>query len=373
MPRDSRDPEEGPAPHNLLAMLSEPRSVVKLAIIGVLLLCIIGSFAYVAGWLSPRLLTPRRFVDGFQQVSGVHPGFRRNHAKGMCISGYFDSNGQGAHLSKANLFESGRATVIGRFSTGGGQPSAADSPTAVRGLGLRFEPRDGQEWRTAMIDFPVFPFRTPQAFYENLLASKIDPATGKPDPAKMGAFFAAHPETARPLAIIKAKPFSSGFANATYSGLNAFWFTNAAGVAMAVRWSMVPVDPFVAANATTPANKNYLFDDFIDRVRRGPVQWHLIVTVGQPGDHTDDATLPWPEAREHVDVGTVTIDNVEDEAHGNCRDTNFDPLVLPDGITPSDDPLLSARSAVYSVSFRRREGEKKGPSPIQIPASGKGG
>jgi catalase len=30
----------------------------------------------------------------------------------------------------------------------------------------------------------------------------------------------------------------------------------------------------------------------------------------------------------------------------------------------SDDPLLSARSAAYSVSFTRREGERKEPSAI---------
>ena len=46
------------------------------------------------------------------------------------------------------------------------------------------------------------------------------------------------------------------------------------------------------------------------------------------------------------------------------RNINFDPLTLPDGIVASDDPLLSARSAVYSQSFTRREGEHETPSPI---------
>jgi catalase len=32
-------------------------------------------------------------------------------------------------------------------------------------------------------------------------------------------------------------------------------------------------------------------------------------------------------------------------------------MVLPPGIEPSDDPLLSARSAVYAASYRRRTGE----------------
>jgi catalase len=46
------------------------------------------------------------------------------------------------------------------------------------------------------------------------------------------------------------------------------------------------------------------------------------------------------------------------------RDINFDPLVSPEGIAPYDDPLLSARSAVYSQSFTRRAGEKKLPSAV---------
>ena len=66
-----------------------------MAILGALVLCVVGSFAYVGGWLSPGLLTPGRFADGFQEVFGVHPGFRRNHAKGVCVAGYFESNGQG--------------------------------------------------------------------------------------------------------------------------------------------------------------------------------------------------------------------------------------------------------------------------------------
>jgi catalase len=46
--------------------------------------------------------------------------------------------------------------------------------------------------------------------------------------------------------------------------------------------------------------------------------------------------------------------------------------VLPSGIAPSDDPLLSARSAAYSESFTRREGETKSPSAVQVSATGKG-
>jgi catalase len=346
-----------------------------MGVIGFLVLCIIASFAYVAGWLSPSLLTPSRFVDGFERVNGLHSGFRRNHAKGVCIAGYFDSNGNGVRLSKAAVFESGRMPVIGRFSLPGGNPEVADAPTTVRGLGLALRPPHGEEWRMAIVDIPVFPVKTPQAFYDQLLASKPDPSTGKPDPDKMKAFLLAHPETAQALTIIKAETFSSGFENATYHSLNAFRFVNAAGRTTPVRWAFVPVDPFKPADAAEPAtaDKSYLFDDVIARVHQRPVQWHLVVTVGQSGDPTDDATIAWPNDREQVDAGTLTINDIEGEAPGNCRDINFDPMVLPSGIEPSDDPLLSARSAVYSQSFRRRQGERKSSSAIASHGAGNGG
>jgi len=89
-----------------------------------------------------------------------------------------------------------------------------------------------------------------------------------------------------------------------------------------------------------------------------------VMTVAQPGDPTDDATIPWPEGRDKVDVGTLTLDSVESEETSPARDINFDPLVLPVGIAPSNDPLLSARSAIYSQSFTRRAGETKEPSEI---------
>jgi catalase len=102
------------------------------------------------------------------------------------------------------------------------------------------------------------------------------------------------------------------------------------------------------------------------------LQWRLIVIIGQPGDPTNDATIAWPAGREEVDVGTLTLDQVESDDTSAARDINFDPLVLPAGIAPSDDPLLSARSAVYSQSFTRRAGETKQPSAITPAEAQKG-
>jgi len=345
--------------------LSNFGAAVRLALIGLVLVVVAGGFAYLGGWLTPRALTPARFVDEFERVGGVHPGFRRNHAKGLGVSGFFESNGNGARLSKAVVFQPGRVPVFGRFSLNGGQPHVADSVGAVRGLGLQFSLPDGEVWRTAMVNVPVFPFRTPQAFYENLVASKPDARTGKPDPAAVKAFLDRHPETVKVLSLIKSQPVASGFGNTTFYGLSAFRFVNASGEPTPVRWFLTPMQPFEAASdASAAADRNYLFDALIAQIRRQPLRWRLMVVVGQPGDPTHDATLAWPAERERVEVGTLTLDRVDAEDTSAATDINFDPLALPAGIAPSDDPLLSARSAVYSQSFTRREGETKQPSAI---------
>jgi catalase len=368
-------PQERTAPPQYgLPSLTDKGTLLRLAVIGAAVLCVVAAFAYVGGWLSPGRLTPAKMIDTFEAINGMHPGFRRNHAKGVCIAGIFEGNGQGERLSRAGIFQPGRVPVVGRFALAGGQPSMADGPKAVRSMALSFRPPRGEEWRTGMNDIPVFIVRDAQGFYEQLVATRPDPATGQPDPAKVGAFFAAHPESAHAVQQINAKPFSSGFDNASYHSLNAFRFVNAAGVSTPVRWSMVAAEPFAPETQDQAAtqDKNYLFDAVIARIARGSLQWHLVVTVGRPGDSTDDATIAWPDDRERVDVGTLTIDHVESEAPGNCRDINFDPLVLPSGIAPSDDPLLSARSATYSQSFTRRGGEKKEPSAVQTPNADKG-
>src|SRR5262245_39359762 len=113
-------------------------TLLRLALIGGALLVVVGGFAYLGGWLTPAALTPGRFTDAFQQVNGVQPGFRRNHAKGIGVSGFFESNGNGRRVSKAVVFQPGRVPVLGRFSLSGGQPYAADVASDIRGLGLQF-------------------------------------------------------------------------------------------------------------------------------------------------------------------------------------------------------------------------------------------
>jgi catalase len=216
----------------------------KRAAIGLLLALIAGLFLYAGGWFTPNEVTPAAIVNTFERVGGLHPGFRRNHAKGIDVTGYFESNGEGQAISRSFVFKPGRVPIVGRFAFAGGNPDIADAPQTVRSLAILFRLADGEEWRTAMVNIPVFLVKTPQAFNDFLLVSAPDPATGKPKPALMNAFLAGHPETAAAMKVIGGHPFSSGFGDSPYYVLNAFLFTRLGGESVPVRWWVAPEQTF---------------------------------------------------------------------------------------------------------------------------------
>ncbi|MFD2472284.1 catalase family peroxidase [Amycolatopsis silviterrae] len=323
----------------------------------------VGAFLGASGRLGGDSLTPADFADRFEQVYGRHEGFRRNHAKGVSLSGRFEANGAGAEVCSASVFRRGSYPVTGRFSLSGGMPYAPDAPATVRGLALRFELPGGEQWRTAMVNIPVFLDRTPQGFADRIVAYAPDPATGKPDPRRTAEFLRRHPETVKAMARVKAQPPSAGFADSTFHGLNAFVATAGSGQTCAIRWTFEPVPRPPSAQA---GGRDRLFDTATAAIAQAASQWRLVLTVAEPGDPTDDATTAWPPGRRRIIAGTLVLDRAETEAEGNARDVNFDPTVLPDGLAVSDDPLLSARSAVYARSFERRSGEPKQPSAVQV-------
>jgi catalase len=110
---DELNPAKTDLPHR-----GKAATLTRFVLIGVALAAVAVTFAYLGGWFTPNAITPARFTDVFEQVEGTHAGFRRNHAKGVGVSGFFESNGNGARLSEAAVFRPGRVPVVGRFSLG---------------------------------------------------------------------------------------------------------------------------------------------------------------------------------------------------------------------------------------------------------------
>ena len=352
--QDGQSPEDRPQRPR---PLTTPQTLFRLTAIGAIVLASGAAFAYVGGWLDPQRLTPDRIVNALEANSGVHEGFRRNHAKGVCVTGRFESSGAAHDLSTAAVFASGSTPVIGRLALPGGNPYASDSSVPIRSFALMFTSPNGEQWRTGMNSMPVFPLSTPQAFYDQQIAGRPDPKTGKPDPQRMQAFFAAHPETVAFRAWAKTAKPSASYATEDYYGLNAFYLVDGNGKRQPVRWQLAPLDAAAAPAAQPGHDADYLQTDLQQRLTQGPLRWRLLLTLGQPGDSTSDATRQWPADRPTIDAGTVVITSSAPQSDGPCRDVNYDPTVLPQGIAVSDDPLLAARSAAYAASYERRTGE----------------
>lgn len=331
-------------------------TAARLVAIAVVVACAGGAFAYTAGWLSPARITPAKVVDTLAPPGGPALGFRRNHAKGICFTGTFEANGAGSAFSRAQLFAAGSYPVTGRLNLAGPDPTMADATGRVRGLSLRVQTPDRQEWRTAMIDAPIFAAATPQDFYELQLAS-----AKKDDPAAMKTYAAAHPALGVFGAWAHSAPFTESWAEDRFNSLNSFVLTNAQGQRQAVRWSFVPVATPVAVppDELKKRDPGFLAQDISARVAQGPQKWTMVITLANPGDPTADPTRAWPEDRRKVEVGTLVASKIEPEADGPCRDLNFDPTVLPAGMSTSDDPFPAARSAAYAVSYDRRTAEEK--------------
>ena len=336
--------------------LSPASVLLRLAGIGAVVAVIAGTFFYVNGTLDAQRLQPKTLVNALEHNNGVHPGYRRNHAKGMCVIGYFESNGNAQQLSRALVFQAGRTPVVGRFALPSGNPYAPDSSVPIRSLAVRFTEANGQQWRTGMNSMPVFPVGTPEAFYAMLQAGAPEPATGKPKPEAMPAFFAAHPETGPFLQWVKSAKPSASFATETYNGINAFYLVNAAGQRQAVRWGVVP-EGQDASGASAPNEADYLEKDLAQRLSAGPLKWQFNLTLAEAGDPVNDASKPWPAERKVVNAGTLVLQSATPQNNGECRDINYDPLILPSGIEGSADPLLAARSAAYARSYQRRTAE----------------
>src|SRR2546425_1208768 len=91
-----------------------------------------------------------------------------------------------------------------------------------------------------VIDEIVGEVRTPEEFLEFIRARRPDPATGEPDPARIGAFVAAHPQSLTALgAVMSALPTDS-YLSCEYNALHTYLFEDATEKVRPGRYHLEP-------------------------------------------------------------------------------------------------------------------------------------
>ena len=303
-------------------------------------------------------VSPDQVITALEEAYGVHPGQRRNHTKGTCALGEFIGAPAAAAYSRSPLFSGSPLPVVARFSLAGGNPKASDTERSPRGMALELRLPDGSRQHFTMLDTPMFFAAMPRTFLDKMLALKPDPATGKPDPEKLKAFLASHPDNRGQAMFLAHHNPPVSYANDAYYGIHTFKFINRDNKTTLVRWRFIPAD---GEKTVSDAELKSMPADFLEHVliqqtARTPVRWNMILTIGQPGDPEDDATLLWPQDRKELMVGTLTISSAMLQPGAPCEKINYDPLVMSDGIAPTDDPVLLFRSPSYALSFAKRLG-----------------
>lgn len=303
-------------------------------------------------------VTPDQVVNAIEGTFGVTPGERRNHIKGTCAKGEFVGTVEAAAYSRSALFTGKPVTVISRFSLAGGNPKIPDTAKNPRGMALEFRLPNGDLQHMTMLNIPVFGAMQPRTFLDLMVASKPDPLTGKPDVEKIKAFKASHSDSLAQADFLAKNNPPASYATSAYWGIHTFKFINRENKVTMVRWRFVPQDgeKRLSDEELKSFPANFLEQVLIERTQKGPLRWDMIVSIGEPGDPEDNPTIVWPENRKQIKAGTLTISSAMPQKGGECETINFDPLVMADGIEPTNDPILLFRSPAYAISYAKRLG-----------------
>jgi catalase len=300
--------------------------------------------------------TAEKVVDALQGAYGLHPGQRRNHTKGVGARGHFVGNPEAAAYSRSVLFAGETLEVVARFSLAGGDPKASDAEKSPRGMALEFRLPNGGLHHITMIHTPMFFAAVPQTFLDKFIALAIDPATGKPDKARFKAFEASHPDITGQAQFLQENNPPPSYANCAFYGIHTFKFINKQEKVTLVKFRFVPQDGEKqltdAELATAP--RDFLERALMKRLAKGPARWEMILTIGEAGDEESNPTILWPKNRKEVKAGTLEVTSATPSMEAGSYKINYDPLVMEDGIEPTDDPVLLFRSPSYGTSYTRR-------------------
>jgi catalase len=300
---------------------------------------------------------PVALVEALNKLAGgPHPGYRANHAKGVLVSGTFTPSKAAPSLSKAAHFAA-TVPVLVRFSDTTGVPNIPDAApdASPHGMAIRFKLPGGGSTDIVSISANSFPVATPEDFLALLTAiSKSGPNVPKPTPVEQ--FLGTHPAALKFVSTPKPPPQS--FGTLAFYGVNAFKFTNAKGVTRYARYQILPLagEHALSADEAGKADPNYLVDELPKRIAGGAVKFRLVAQVANEGDVTKDATVSWPADRQIIELGVISLTASAKDQVKEQKAILYNPLSLPPGIEPSDDPILAARPPAYAVSFTQRAG-----------------
>jgi len=301
-----------------------------------------------------NLALAEQLLAALDTLSGLHPGHRPAHAKGLMCSGTFTPSPEATKLTRAPHAGKPSTPVTVRYSDSTGVPTIPDNDpqrSGPRGIGVRFHLANHAHTDVVAHSTNGFPVRTGEEFLDFLRAAA---AFGAGKPEALGAFLATHPNAKR--FVEAAKPIPTSFVREAFFAVTAFRFTNAEGVSRHGRFRIRPEagTEYLTDEEAARKSANFLFDEIGPRLAQGPIRLGVFVQMAERGDDVADASSPWPDNRAQIPFGTLTLTARVDDQEPERRRIIFDPVPRVDGIDTSGDPLTEVRSDIYLLSGRRR-------------------
>jgi catalase len=299
---------------------------------------------------------PQQIADVMIQLAGgVHPGLRFTHTKGLVATGTFTPAPTAKSISRAAHLQDAAVPVTVRLSDGSGLPNIPDNNdnASPHGMAIRFALPGGAYTDIVANSHNGFFVGNGEDFLALLKAIAGTNAKSS-HPSPIEAFLGTHPAALK--VVLDSKAAAKSFENLDFYGNNAFIFVDAAGNKRAGRYQIIPVAGVVKLDSAAAAKKtpDYMFDDLKRAIAKGPVKYTIFAQLANPGDPTNDGSKVWPDDRKRVELGTISLDKIAPNNAALQKSLAFNPLIITNGISLSDDPLPSLRSAVYALSVAHR-------------------
>ena len=291
-------------------------------------------------------------VDSIEDIMGRHSGYRRAHARGDSYEATFTPNGEAARWTTASHLQTDPVPALVRFSHASPDPEMADPLSPIKGMAVQFQLPGGQVTNLVGATVPIFVTRKPEVFVEmlELFRSADHPFSRVRGLAKL---FRKYPESRSTFKALKHFRAPDSFAAGHYYSINAFYFVNEEGERQPVKYEWEPEtdEKLHSSEAEKAFPHGRLEKELEKQVGEGLVHFRLTIQLGAEEDPVDDPTRQWPEEREKVTIGRLSITR---KTPGAAESVVFDPTILPDGIEASEDAILHFRPQVYGVSKKRR-------------------
>ncbi|WP_026359526.1 catalase family peroxidase [Sphingomonas sp. PR090111-T3T-6A] len=297
--------------------------------------------------------TPPDLVNALHTAFGEHHA-RAVHTKGVMFEGVFTPDPAARAITSAPIFSGGALPVMARFSLFAGIPDIPDTagPAQPTGLALKIKAADGTDYDLASDQHNGFIVATSDEFAAFLRAVGASGAN-VPHPTPVEQFLSTRPISQHFLATLTSP---ASYATAAYFGINSFKWTNAQGKSVFVRYQYVPRagEHYLKPEELKTKTPNYLQDEIVDRIARGPVIFDWYAQIAEPGDKIEDPSIAWPDTRRRVKLGTFTMTRRPADIASADKQT-FYLVGQPHPGIEAADPMLILRNTAYPISFGQRQ------------------